>query len=343
MSIEQCKEYVDVIRTLVIEHSEYNRVLEEAYTHLALADSDTVVMVVGPTRVGKSRIRRVIAERLSPPDPRAASRYRHVVCVEAANAQGGLFSTKHLTLRALAEVSHPIYGHTEDMPDQLPQSLRINRSETYLRLALEKAMIYRQTRWFLVDEAHHLLRVGRRERAADILDSLKCLGNTTGAAIGLFGGYDLLDAGLASAHLNGRMRIVHFPRYRDRKRDVHEFDRVIELLARVVPSARGFSLLGYRDALRDGSVGCVGMLLVWVKAALAHAATQGDFKGLGKRHFVATRFENQLEEIREEIEKGEELLERIRFPKDPPHQNKKVEAGAKPFTRRPTRDPVGTA
>jgi hypothetical protein len=348
MSIEQCKKYVDVIRSLVIEHSEYSRVLEEAYTHLALADADTVVMVVGPTRVGKSSIRRVIADRLSPRDSGTTSRFRHTVCVEAANAQGGLFSMKHLTLRALAEVSHPIYGHTEDMPDQLPKSLRISRSETYLRLALEKAMIYRQTRWFLVDEAHHLLRVGRRERAADILDSLKCLGNTTGAAIGLFGGYDLLDAGLASAHLNGRMRIAHFRRYGDSNEDVHEFDRVIELLDRAAPSAAGFSLLQYRDALRDGSVGCIGMLLVWVKAALALAATEGEFQGLAKRHFVATRFENQLQEIREEIEKGEALLERIKFPKDPPYQAKpddaKPKKGAvKPFTRRPARDPVGTA
>lgn len=345
MSIEDCKKYVDAIGDLVIDHREYTRALEEAYAHLALAGSDTVVMVVGPTRVGKSRIRRVVAERLSPQDSGTVSRYRHTICVESANAQGGLFSMKHFTLRALAEVSHPIYGHTEDMPDQLPQSLRLNRSETYLRLALEKAMIYRQTKWLLVDEAHHLLRVSSRSRAADILDSLKCLGNTTGAAIGMFGGYELLDAGLASAHLNGRMRIVHFPRYGRTPRDTHEFDRVVDLLNRLVPLTKGFSLMRYRDALYEGTAGCIGLLIDWVKAALAQAAADAEFKGLSKRHFVQSKYENQLDEVLADIELGEKLLKRINFPKDPKmaiasEASRPKRKGKKPFKRNPKRDPV---
>ena len=250
---------------------------------------------------------------------------------------------KHFTLRALEGVCHPIYGATENMESIASYSPRTRVTEGNLRLALEKAMTYRQTRWFLVDEAHHLLLVPGEEGPANILDSLKCLGNTTGAVIGLFGGYKLLEAGLQSAHLNGRLRIIHFPPYMPIELDIAEFDRIIDLIDRVLPRSAGFSLLNHRDAIYHGSVGCAGLLRNWADAALVRCIAQRDTEGLTEAHFRTTRFEGQMAAIRDEIKTGLELLERVKFDADVQEPCSTAPAKPnlqKPFTRKPKRDLV---
>lgn len=347
MNTEELTKSLFDLRKLKIEHREYMRVLEEAYTEFALAEPATVVMVVGPTNVGKSRVCEVVSDRLVPKNPDAVSRYRHLITVQAANVNAGEFSMKNFTLRALEEVRHPIYGESESMESAMSYVPRTRTTEGNLRLALEKAMKYRQTKWFNIDEAHHILKVRGEDGPANILDSLKCLGNTTGAVIGFFGGYELLLAGLKSAHLNGRMRIINFPPYyASIQDDVDEFDRVIDLIDRVLPRKDGFSLLHHRDVLREGSVGCVGLLKRWADAALVRCIARRNTDGLTIEHFECTRFEEQIALIKEEVKLGRSLLTPITFVADseqvPSPSNPRKAKREKPFQRNPVRDPVGS-
>lgn len=77
-----------------------------------------------------------------------------MVIVEAATTINGRFSMKHLTLRALQELAHHMAGDHA-------HAIRQSESETQLRLKLEKAIRYKNTRYLIIAEAHHLLRISR--------------------------------------------------------------------------------------------------------------------------------------------------------------------------------------
>jgi hypothetical protein len=169
---------------------------------------------------------------------------------------------------------------------------------------------------------------------------LKCLGNETGVAILLAGGYELLSTCFESAHLNGRLSILEFPRYRPIESEVREFDRILLTYDQLLPWARGQSLLGMRDLIYEGSLGCCGLLSGWILTALARRQARRD-QALKREHFEVTRFRQQIEPIMAEIALGEGLLTPIkrgaRRSTSPPSPARR----APPGCRKPIRDPVG--
>lgn len=294
-------------------------------------------MLVGPTRVGKSRlVHDVAAHLVGRPD---SDDTQPLIVVEAATTHGGRFSMKHFTMRALKELRHPLFGEHGHL-------IRRNESETQLRLKLEQTIVHRQTRYLIIDEAHHLLRTPQSQRAAEILDSLKCLANSTGVILALAGAYELFTAGLASAHLNGRMRVIEFGRYRPEGDDERHFLGILKGLDACLPWKKGHSLFIHSRYVRAGTLGCLGLLLGWINAAMCEMTSRGE-DVLGLDHFVETRFEEQIALIAREIEAGESAMNRLQ-PLGEHHyltvrnpDKGKPPSKRKPFQRNPKRDPVG--
>lgn len=222
----------------------------------------------------------------------------------------------------------------------------MRESETQLRIKLEKAIRFRKTRFLIVDEAHHMLRTNRVRAAADALDSLKCLANTTGVILVLAGGYELFSAGLASAHLNGRMRVIEFSRYRNEGQDQRDFLGIMNGLDIHLPWQRGQSLLANAEFIQLGTLGCLGLLLQWINAALCEMAASGESL-LDIVHFEETRFEEQIRAIAQEIQAGEFAMKKLRVTKRTAVTDRGVPATPSkpaqraPFTRKPRRDKVG--
>jgi hypothetical protein len=337
------------LRKLKINHREYEKVRDLAFSLAALAAEGSVIMIAGPTRVGKSQLGRELAEMLikfeDVPHPRAIP----LITVEATTAENGYFSTKHFTLRALREIRHPIFGSLGDVSNTTDYSPRMRDSEQAMRIALERGLEARSTRFLIVDEAHHLLRRKGKQRAPEILDSLKSLANTSKLVVILIGGYQLLTAGLSSAHINGRLKIVHFPRYQYSDADLPEFDKVLATISRLLPLPKGQSLLNIRDSIHKGTLGNIGQIFEWNEAAIAAMVAEKQ-SVLKHSHYQKTRFTNQLVEIEMDIQGGEAALEQvvvkdnlvIEKPKElqglPTEKVRKRKR--KPFARKLTRDVV---
>lgn len=225
--------------------------------------------------------------------------------------------------------------------------IRQSESETQLRLKLEQAICYRKNRYLIIDEAHHLLRTSRSQHAAEVLDSLKCLANATGVVLVLAGGYELFTAGLASAHLNGRMRVIEFGRYRPVGEDERHFLGILKGLDACLPWKKDQSLITHREYVQTGTLGCLGLLLGWINAALCEMSARGE-RSLSREHFVDTRFEQQITVIAQEIASGEAVMKKLQPARhtaaaDPVTPGKATKPRRhRPFQRKPKRDRVQT-
>lgn len=329
-------EIVSKIKSLHIPHPRYVATQNAIHAHVTLGLEGSVILLAGPTRVGKSSLIKSVMPLAFPRRGWAANTLPYIT-VLASPTDRGFMSTRYLLLEMLKAIQHPFYE------GGLPPTR--HRTETEMNVHLKPAFAQRQTRVVVVDEAQHLLRTRDRRAVAGALDTLKCIGNDSGTIILLVGGYELLTACFESSHLNGRLTVVNFPRYTPAAEDAANFDRILCTFDDRLAFAGRASLFGMRDLIYDGSLGSCGLVSGWTVAAVSRMHAQGE-RRLSRKHFQATRFVEQMTAIRAEIEFGESFLSKFRA-NDPPIPQVPV-AGAKkrgrrrPGRRNPTRDPIGS-
>lgn len=328
----------DVINDARFPHPRFVEAVRAAVGLITFSGSGSVIAMVGPPRAGKSTAGRAAAKEVYPRSDEDSVPY---VIADCSRTDVGHISMRYLTLDLLGKLGHPFYGDGQ-------QSLRLNLTETNARLQLRRAIEHRQTKLIIVDEAHHLLRVKSRSGREAALESLKCLGNETGALIFLIGGYELLRECFCSAHMNGRLSILHLPRYGTNAADIECFDRILASYDMLLPWAKGHSLLDMREFLYAGSLGSCGLVGNWTLLALARMSATGASR-LRMDHFKQARYEQQLEEISADIEFGESALRPIEGRMaitDRAHADRLKADSIKapkrrPGKRLPKRDPVG--
>lgn len=270
-------EAIDALNTTKVLHRNYeigHKQLKGA--HRAVMKGD-VIMQVGPSRVGKTRCVKD-AFNIHEPNWPSDDQRMPVVFVEASNdSKNGEFSTKAFMAACLRAIRHPIYGvPDEDDPWQERLQAKIHRTpEGTLRGAFETAIELRRTELVVFDEAHHVRYApGGDAAAARILDSYKCLANRTKIKLVLTGSYQLLDLLLLVPHLLGRQIPLEFPRYRaDVREDVAAWQQILWTFSKHLVFDKDESLCDWGDYLFDGSQGCVGQLLSWLRAALTFLLT----------------------------------------------------------------------
>lgn len=322
--------YIDKLRNLRLDHATFRNAFLRAHAHAAMSAPTQLIIVAGPTRVGKTTLGKRLAHELISPD-REEDGTIPLVRIEAATTNQAKFSTKHFTLRMLEELSDPVSTIGDGI------SIRYRQSETHLRIQLERCLRFRKTRFLLVDEAQHLLRTTSGVRPGEVIDTLKSLANETGITIVLMGGYELLGTCIDSPHLNGRLTIIDFPPYGDDENSIREFDRVLLALGKILPTKDGF-LPNNREVLYRGSLGCVGLLMGWSMKAMAEMGAHSQ-RELRLEHFKATRYAIQNRAIANEIAFGAELLGRGRAPEESSQPPKRDSARrGRPFVRKPARD-----
>jgi hypothetical protein len=144
----------------------------------------------------------------------------------------------------------------------------------------------------------------------DQLDSIKSLANSTEIPIVLIGTYELLTLRNLSAQLSRRSVDVHFRRYRaDRNDELKAFKNVLWSFQNHLPLHEQPDLIGEWDYFYERSVGCVGVLKVWLTRALAKALKDGG-KALAHKHLAKSALSvSQCEKILDEATEGEALLD----------------------------------
>jgi hypothetical protein len=227
----------------------------------------TMVLVIGPSRVGKTTLIRLLEERLtsmSKAQMLSDPSFIPFASILAAGTGTNRFEWTEYYRAVLRALRDPFVDG---------KVARIRARE--LREAMETALLERKLLAIIVDEAHHLAEAARGSRLQSQLNHLKHFENATGASHILVGTYEMRPFRKANAQLACRSVDVHFSRY-DAAIDAEAqvFQSIVWALQRQLPVEQEPALVEHWEFLYARSIGCVGLLKMHLNRALNLALTE---------------------------------------------------------------------
>jgi adenylate kinase family enzyme len=280
----------------------------------------SLVLVFGPTGVGKTTLRLRIEQQLAE-EARNTKDYVPgnipVASIEATSPETGDFRWKDYYMRALQALDDPFLDHRIDY--RLKNARRNKDGQVIigsnvpicdLRWAVEQALRLRHPKAFIVDEAQHLRKISGGKRLLDQMDILKSLANVTDTVHVLIGTYELLSLANLSAQLNRRSIDIHFPRYRcENNSDWIVFKSILLTFQRYLPLAKEPDLVEQGEYFYERSLGCVGILKDWLTRSLSVALDESS-DTLSERQLESTAYSHRkLLRIIQETREGEDTLQ----------------------------------
>ena len=244
----------------------------------------SLILVYGPTGVGKTTLRTRIEKRLLELEMEAMLKdpgYLPVVSMEAIASSRSYDWREHIT-RILIAAKEPMIDHKNNLGEQKTSGGRAparsaNLTELVLRRSLESCFQQRRTKIVIVDEAQHLKRVGSGRNFRDQMDTIKSIAETTGTIHVLIGTYELLELTSLSAQLCKRSINIHFSRYSNHaKDDTTAFASMLEAFQLHLPLAQTPDLLSFEDYLYEKTFGCIGVLKTLLNTTLSMALRSKD-------------------------------------------------------------------
>lgn len=289
-----------------IQHRNFALSREQFISLVKSSPGAKIIVLVGPTQSGKSVICGCLIDELRkslrPAGP-AIIPFIHIV---AATSQDGRISPKHITLKILKALDHPIYMHIGEFDEGKYYAPSRGKDEGTMRTAVELAMAARETKFGIVDEAHHLTHTKDRNLSGNILDSIKCL-TAIEQTLVLIGGYELVYRGVFdAAHFAGRMVILELAPYVETdESDYREWLSILKAFSKQLSLSPKDLLCTHASELLRATNGCFGLLekLLW----LARGFSAG--KPINKAQLLAA-FPAQQEHdaIRRDIAAGQKAL-----------------------------------
>ena len=319
----------------------------------------TMVLVIGPARVGKTTLIHLLEERLlayATSQMQADPHFIPFASIIAPEPGSGRFEWTEFYQPVLRQLGNPFV-------DSPTHPIRARQ----MREALVAAYLERKPLAIIVDEAHHLAEAARGSRLQSQLNHLKNFENLTGVSHILVGTYAMRPFRKVNAQLACRSVDVHFPRYdMTREEDCQAFRSVLWALQRQLPVEEEPRLAQkHWEFLYARSIGCIGLLKLHLNRALNRALKEGACtvtldhlrQTAASDVRVKLALRNALEseaEFVEEEDADEQLLALLRKPPSrasslaKQKQNEQVQAqpsttpgNRKPGKRAPGRDSTG--
>src|SRR3989442_734762 len=311
----------------------------------------TMLLIIGPPRVGKTTFVRLLEERLLEQSGARLQQDPGFIPFSSITVAGGDTS----------RFDWPTYYRAvlRGFHDPFVDGKKARIPARELREAMEAALLHRKPIAVIVDEAHHLAKAASGRRLQDQLDHLKYFENLTGVSHILVGTYELRPFRKVNAQLACRSIDVHFPQYdATTEEDAQMFRSVLWALQRQLPVAEEPHLVEHWEFLYARSIGCVGLVKMHLNRALNMALSEGTktvtFTHVRKTALESARVElalhNALEseaELSEPDDADERLLTLLGLrgsqpsttQKDQPRQVKAKQG--RPGKRGPGRDSTG--
>lgn len=282
---------------------------------LTAGSSADLVLVCGPTGVGKSTLGNFLVEeelKQQASEMTENPGFMPAIRIEAPASGEKEFSWRLFYQRILHELEGELdaprtaYGVDPETGRVVrPRGNNTNRLSG-MRTAVERSLRNRGTRFIVVDEAAHIINQCPPSRLAQQLDTLKSLSNEYDVQWVLLGSYDLFDLMSLSGQLARRTHVVHFSRYRhDQDADVRWFSGCLKQLTKSMPALQNLDLVRYADAFHQTTLGCIGTL----RAVLMRLDRLVASKGWSEDALcTALLTEAQVTQITREVLEGEERI-----------------------------------
>ena len=224
----------------------------------------TMVLVIGPPRVGKTTFIELLIKEL------------HRRAQEMM--QQDLSYIPYVSVTTDTDVGpRGSFDWTDYHPEVLKQLgdpfMNLNRRHLMrardLKEAMVEGLLQRKTRTIIIDEAHHLAQARLGRRLQDNLNHLKYFENKTGVSHVLVGTYAMQRFRKVNPQLALRSIDVHFSRYDDEKEeDRIAFKSALWALQRQLPVEKEPQLMQHWEFLYARSLGCIGLLKQHLNQAL---------------------------------------------------------------------------
>ena len=295
-----------------IDHAYFKAARQDLQEKLATHD---LVLLVGPSGVGKGKLGRKEVQRLNEPilDDLQSQR---AVFFTAPSPQHGSFAWSafwHCWLRALDDPLPECKVDREFKKNRLLEGVSTQAkraSVDALRNAAFTATRDRGVDVVFIDEAVNLVPNERARTLCDQLDVLRDLTDNGCCKIVLVATSRILEPLNLSGELARRIGDVFFRRYADSR--VHSlehryFASVVKTFVDALPEASRPALHRRVRLLHAGSLGCVGNLHDWFVRAIERCAREQQ-EVLDFTHFAATVLpDGKLRKLREDAEAGDKL------------------------------------
>jgi len=341
-----------------VAHSKLCEVERKIMRAIYSKSSPSIIMVYGPTGVGKTTLLERLVQDIEDISTKASDK---IPCAsfELPSVSTKGFSWPGYYKKVLSALNEPLV-HKKKSLERMGKvtkdgTIILNRHSSSVedyREAVESALRWRNPDALLIDEAQHLLKI-RSSEFGDQMDTVKSMANISGVKHVFLGTYELLNLVDLSGQLNRRTVEIEFPRYRFNIEEEREefFNTYVNLLRNLPIEHSSLHQVG-DEYIYERTLGCVGLLKDWLIRGLELALDNND-SFLDINHLNETEESNaSLNKIFDEIEYGEsklssrEKLDSSRVlgggtnPKTvPPKSNSR--GNRPPGERSPSRDAVG--
>lgn len=299
----------------VIAHPALDAVLKDLRAVIRRPGEIPLLIVVGPTGVGKTTlVERLHREIL---DAAAAAMladrgFIPVVAVEAISPDGGSFNWGDFYVRFLAAALEPMgdYKSVDGSEKELRDLRKKFGTYSALRRAVEQCIRHRRIPIVIIDEAQHLTKVLNARRLQDQMDTIKSLASAADVQFIMVGTYELLPLLNQNGQLARRTRCIHFPRYRfENATDRQSFRNILGMFEARLPIRATGALVDNLEYHYEHCLGCIGTLKDRIKLACRNAIESGrDHLRLQDFDSVALSNDSLLQ-ILQEILEGERRME----------------------------------
>lgn len=285
-------------------HPFFDAVLRWLLQRLFGLSEPSLLLVIGPTGVGKStlihQLDARLFERLAGELHANPSRI-HKVYAEAQYIPGRGFDWDDLFYSMLNDAGEILLDRkiAPGWPPARP-------GRRGLAAAANEMLRQRAPLACIIDEGGAFVESDSADSVARVLDFLKSIGNRSQTHIVVFGDYRLAKMVGFSGQLNRRCHLLHFPSYPVGHRDM--FGTIVQAFDRRL-AAKGIQteIANEVDLLYAETCGCVGLLKRWLENAWI--AVDESRQPINRATLESTRFPaGSVTQWRAEIENGHEKM-----------------------------------